>query len=214
MPEQFCLKNSSFSSSLCSSLSSLLATSSLCDCSLICSDGQLSAHKVILAATSSFFSSVFSLNHHNHPLIYLRGVKTDQVQAVLDFLYSGVANVAEDDVEDFLALANDLKIEGLMVKYKKLANSKKRKATKRAIDNEEVKNEDVKDAETSEVCMVTYEKPTNSKKRKAISNAEVKNKQEHNNFTNEDMEDVDTPKEITALSLKYTHHLVPMDGEA
>ena len=37
--------------------------------------------------------------------------------------------------------------------------------------------------------------------------AEVKNKQEHNNFTNEDMEDADTSEEITALSLKDTEGL-------
>jgi len=113
MPEQFHLKNISFSSSLCSSLSSLLATSSLCDCSLICSDGQLSAHKVVLAAASRFFSSVFSLHQHNHPLIYLRGIKAGQMQAVLDYVYSGATQVAEKDLASFLAVAEDLKIDGL-----------------------------------------------------------------------------------------------------
>ena len=113
MTDRFYLENSNYSSSLTSSLSSLLATSSLCDCSLICSDGQLSAHKVILAATSSFFSSVFSLNHHNHPLIYLRGVKTDQMQAVLQFVYEGVCTVQEQSVDSWLEVAADLGIKGL-----------------------------------------------------------------------------------------------------
>ena len=108
------LESTSFSCDLSLSLASLLASSSLCDVTLVCMDGHLLAHKVILAATSSFFNSVFSLNQHNHPLIYLRGVKTDQMKAVLDFLYSGVVNVTEDGVEDFLEVANDLKIEGLM----------------------------------------------------------------------------------------------------
>ena len=113
MPEQFQLRNSGFSSSLTCSLSSLLATSSLCDCILICSDGQLSAHKVVLAAASSFFSSVFSLHQHNFPLIYLRGMKSGQMQAVLDYVYSGVTQVAEEDLASFLAVAEDLKINGL-----------------------------------------------------------------------------------------------------
>ena len=113
MSQILCFENSNYSSSLTSSLSSLLATSSLCDCSLICSDGQLSAHKVILAATSSFFSSVFSLNHHNHPLIYLRGVKTDQMQAVLQFVYEGVCTVQEQSVDSWLEVAADLGIKGL-----------------------------------------------------------------------------------------------------
>ena len=107
------IANHNFTSSLSSSLCSLLDTSSLCDCTLICSDGQLSAHKVILAASSTFFSTVFSLNHHNHILIYLRGIKTAQMQAVLSYIYSGGAQVTEEDLPSFLAVAEDLKIEGL-----------------------------------------------------------------------------------------------------
>ena len=114
MKEKFQLENRSFNSSLASSLCSLLSSSTLCDCTLICSDGQLSAHKVILAAISSFFSSVFSLHHHQHPLIYMRGVKTGQMQAVLSYAYSGGAQVAQDNLPSFLALAEDLEIEGLL----------------------------------------------------------------------------------------------------
>eukprot|EP00092_Neocalanus_flemingeri_P023180 GFUD01025136.1.p1 GENE.GFUD01025136.1~~GFUD01025136.1.p1 ORF type:complete len:315 (+),score=98.65 GFUD01025136.1:98-1042(+) len=136
MPDLFHLENSSFSSSLTSSLSSLLATSSLCDCSLICSDGQLSAHKVILAATSSFFSSVFSLHHHNHPLIYLRGIKTDQMQAVLGYIYSGGTQVAEEDLASFLAVAEDLKIDGLTRKEEEIQTS-----NDFAMSSKEIKNE-------------------------------------------------------------------------
>jgi hypothetical protein len=114
MKEKFQLENSSFTSSLTSSLCSLLSSSTLCDCTLICSDGQLSAHKVILAAISSFFSSVFSLHHHQHPLIYMRGVKTGQMQAVLSYAYSGGAQVEEEDLPGLLALAEDLGIQGLV----------------------------------------------------------------------------------------------------
>jgi len=138
-----CRVESSFSCDLSLSLSSLLATSSLCDCSLVCSDGQLSAHKVILAATSSFFSTVFNqfhIKHHNHPLIYLRGINTSQMKSVLDFLYSGSVNVAEEEVKEFLAVANDLQIEGLMVKNKKTPTSKKNKASGKVSLNEEGQN--------------------------------------------------------------------------
>eukprot|EP00090_Calanus_glacialis_P016226 TRINITY_DN25445_c0_g1_i1.p1 TRINITY_DN25445_c0_g1~~TRINITY_DN25445_c0_g1_i1.p1 ORF type:complete len:333 (-),score=91.02 TRINITY_DN25445_c0_g1_i1:56-1009(-) len=114
MSEQFQLRKSSFSCDLSVSLSSLLASSSLCDVTLIFEDGHLSAHKVILAASSSFFSSVFSLNHHKHPLIYLRGIKTVQMKALLDYIYSGTTQVIEEDLAGFLAVAEDLKIDGLM----------------------------------------------------------------------------------------------------
>ena len=114
MSDKLQLANHNFISSLTSSLSSLLTSSTLCDCTLICSDGQLSAHKVILAASSSFFSSVFSLHHHQHQLVYMRGVKTGQMQAVLSYAYSGRAQVAQEDLPGFLALAEDLGVEGLV----------------------------------------------------------------------------------------------------
>merc|ERR1719427_1763 len=113
MTNNLSFENSNFSSSFSSSISSLLHTSSLCDVTLVCDDGQLSAHKIILAASSSFFSSVFQANPHNHPLLYLRGVKTDQLQSLLQFIYVGVTAVQEENVSSFLAVAADLKIEGL-----------------------------------------------------------------------------------------------------
>merc|ERR1719466_629260 len=114
MTNNLSFENSNFNSSFFSSISSLLHTSSLCDVTLVCDDGQLSAHKVILAASSSFFSSVFQTNPHNHPLMYLRGVKTYQMQSVLQFIYAGVTAMEEENVSNFLAVAADLKIGGLM----------------------------------------------------------------------------------------------------
>ena len=73
MAEQYSLESVNFAANLSSSLATLLSGSQLCDVTLVCDDGQLSAHKVILAASSTFFSSVFLMNPHNHPLMYLRG---------------------------------------------------------------------------------------------------------------------------------------------
>jgi hypothetical protein len=98
-----------------------VTSSTLCDCTLICSDGQLSAHKVILAASSSFFSSLFSLHHQQHYLIYLRGIRTDQMQAVLSYVYQGAAQLNQEDLHSFLAEAEDLKIQGLTRQKQKKA---------------------------------------------------------------------------------------------
>jgi len=114
MAAKYSLESLNFATNLSASLTSLLNGSFLCDITLVCDDGQLSAHKVILAASSSFFSSVFQLNPHNHPLMYLRGVKTEQMQAVLQFLYAGSTAMKEEEVSSFLSVAADLKIVGLM----------------------------------------------------------------------------------------------------
>ena len=67
-------------------------------------DGQqVEAHKVILAASSPFFKNLLQRNKHPHPLIYMRGVKSDDLVAIVDFLYYGEANVFQDNIEAFLA---------------------------------------------------------------------------------------------------------------
>jgi len=114
MAAQYSLENINFTANLSSSLASLLSGSQLCDVTLVCDDGQLSAHKVILAASSTFFSSVFLMYPHNHPLLYLRGVKTEQMQFLLQFLYGGATAMKKEEVPSFLSMASDLKIVGLM----------------------------------------------------------------------------------------------------
>ena len=113
MASKYSLESVNFAATLSASLTSLLEGSLHCDVTLVCDDGQLSAQKVILAASSSFVSSVFQMNPHNHPLMYLRGVKTDQMQSVLQFLYAGNTAMAEEKVSSFLAVAADLRIVGL-----------------------------------------------------------------------------------------------------
>lgn len=114
MGDHLHLGNQNFTSSLSSSLWSLVRSSLLCDCTLVCSDGHLSAHRVILAASSSFFRAVFSSNQHSSTLIYLKGVRKEQVEAVLDFMYKGGTQLSQKDLPSFLQLAEDLKIDGLV----------------------------------------------------------------------------------------------------
>merc|ERR1711892_925755 len=106
-------ENSDYSNVFSTSLSSLLNTSSFCDVSLVREDGQMPAHKVVLSASSKFFHTVFTLNPHPHPLFYMRGVTTDLLQSVLQFIYTGATAVREEQVISFLALGEDLKIAGL-----------------------------------------------------------------------------------------------------
>jgi hypothetical protein len=73
----------------------------------------MEAHRVILAASSPFFQRLLKKNKHPHPLIYMRGMKASQLSAIIDFLYLGEANVIQEDLEAFLALAEELQLKGL-----------------------------------------------------------------------------------------------------
>merc|ERR1712129_271347 len=84
------------------------------DVTLACEDGQqVAAHKVILASASPFFLDLLKRNTHPHPLIYMRGIKPEDLMAIVDFLYCGEANVSQDNLENFLAVAEELKLKGL-----------------------------------------------------------------------------------------------------
>ena len=68
---------------------------------------------MILAASSPFFQRILKKNKHSHPLIYLKGMKSDDLTAIVDFLYFGEASVYQENFESFLAIAEELQLKGL-----------------------------------------------------------------------------------------------------
>ena len=84
------------------------------DVTLISEDGQqLQAHKVILSASSPFFMNIFKINKHPNPLLYLKGFKAKQLDSIIDFMYHGVAEIHQEDLDGFLAVAEELQLKGL-----------------------------------------------------------------------------------------------------
>merc|ERR1711923_614305 len=80
---------------------------------LACDDEQIQAHKVILSACSPFFRNVLRRNPHQQPLLYLKSVRYTDLQAVLNFMYNGEVNVAQEELNSFLAVAEELQVKGL-----------------------------------------------------------------------------------------------------
>ena len=97
-----------------SNLKSLWENKDFLDVTIACDDDQLYAHKVILSAASPFFRHILQRNQHTHPLLYLKGTTKKDIEAVLEFIYSGETQIAEDEMEKFMELANSLAIEGLV----------------------------------------------------------------------------------------------------
>merc|ERR1712004_733663 len=83
------------------------------DVTLACDDSQVQAHKVILSACSPFFRNILRRNPHQHPLLYLKGVKYKELLSVLNFMYQGEVNVAQEELNSFLTVAKDLQVKGL-----------------------------------------------------------------------------------------------------
>ena len=115
MSEKLCLQWNDFKENAINAFGNLREDNNFADVTLACEDGQqVEAHKVILAASSPFFKTLLGRNKHPHPMIYMRGVKSSNLLAILDFLYRGEANVFQDDLDPFLTLAEELKLKGLV----------------------------------------------------------------------------------------------------
>ena len=112
--EKLGLNWNDFKENVISSFGSLRGDNDLSDVTLACEDGhQLEAHKVILASSSPFFMDILKEHKHSHPLIYMKGLNSTDMSAMLDFLYFGEANVYQENLDTFLALAEELKLKGL-----------------------------------------------------------------------------------------------------
>jgi len=111
--EKFCLRWNDFETNISNAFKELRDDKDFFDVTLACDDEQIQAHKVILSACSPFFRNVLRRNPHQHPLLYLKGVKYTDLQSVLNFMYHGEVNVAQEELNSFLAVAEDLRVKGL-----------------------------------------------------------------------------------------------------
>jgi len=111
--EKFCLRWNDFETNISVAFRELREEKDFFDVTLACDDSQIQAHKVILSACSPFFRNVLRRNPHQHPLLYLKGVKYKELLSVLNFMYMGEVNVAQEELNSFLSVAEDLRVKGL-----------------------------------------------------------------------------------------------------
>ena len=114
MKEKLCLQWNNFKENVNSAFGRLRNDKEFTDVTLACEDGQqIEAHKDILAASSPLFEKILQKNKHPHPMIYLKGFHSKDFLSIIDFLYFGEANVFQDDLDSFLAIAEEIQLKGL-----------------------------------------------------------------------------------------------------
>ena len=117
MSEKFCLRWNDFESNISSAFREIRNERDFFDVTLACDDDQtISAHKVIISACSPLFRSMLKRSKHEHPLVYMRGVRYSDLISVLDFMYHGEVSVAQEELNSFLSVAEELKVKGLTQK--------------------------------------------------------------------------------------------------
>ena len=113
MSEKLCLQWNDFQENIKSAFGNLREDNDFTDVTLACEDQSIKAHKVVLSACSPFFKKLLKTHPHPQPLIFMRGIKSSNLKAIVDFIYLGEANVFQEELESFLALAEELQLKGL-----------------------------------------------------------------------------------------------------
>merc|ERR1712126_147824 len=112
---KFSLKWNDFQTNVSSSFSKLRKERDFFDVTLVSDDEvHVSSHKVVLSASSDFFKNILRKSSHSSPLIYLSGVKSEELNFVMDYIYNGEVHIFQNDLDNFLDIAQKLKIDGLI----------------------------------------------------------------------------------------------------
>ena len=115
--EKYALNWNKFETAAMDTIKSLYHERNFTNVTLVCEeDQQVEAHKVILSSASPFFKNILLKKPHPHPLIYLKGLKIDELWAIVDFIYLGKTEVESVNIESFLQVANDLEVKGLQTR--------------------------------------------------------------------------------------------------
>ena len=112
--ENFCLRWNDFKENVNTTFALLRKDTDFADVTLACEDGyQVDAHKIVLGASSPIFHILLKRNIHAHPLIYMQGMKSENLLAIVDFMYNGKANIYQENLDTFLNIAEELQLKGL-----------------------------------------------------------------------------------------------------
>ena len=122
MSNKLCLQWNDFQENSKAAFENLRDDKNFTDVTLVSEDGEhLEAHKVILAASSLFFKKILESSYkHPHPLLFMRGLDSANLTALVDFLYFGEVKVHQENLDSFMTVAGELQIKGLMensIKY-------------------------------------------------------------------------------------------------
>lgn len=110
-----CIKRPQHNMKLANVLNNMLQCGSLTDVTIYCDDGQVNAHKLVLAASSSYFRNLFSrvTNAFHYPIIVLREMHVNDLKTIIQFIYHGEVNVPQNRVDSLMRCANYLEIDGM-----------------------------------------------------------------------------------------------------
>lgn len=111
--QQYCLRWNNHRSNLLTVFEQLLQTEAFTDVTLAVGGTSIKCHKMVLAACSSYFQSLFLDNAHPHPIVVFKDIAYAEIRAILEYMYRGEVNVAQEQLPSLLKVAEALRVKGL-----------------------------------------------------------------------------------------------------
>ncbi|XP_069944041.1 zinc finger and BTB domain-containing protein 14 isoform X9 [Cherax quadricarinatus] len=99
----------------CHILSTLREKERYTDVTVACDGKFYQVHKLVLSTCSEYFEKIFENTPCKHPVIVLKDVQTDELEALLSYMYEGAVSVAQNDLARLIKAAEVLRIKGLAV---------------------------------------------------------------------------------------------------
>ncbi|XP_050715822.1 zinc finger and BTB domain-containing protein 24-like isoform X2 [Eriocheir sinensis] len=84
------------------------------DATLICGEKQFAVHQFVLSTCSLYLENLFKSIPGEHPVLMLPDTPPKAMEKLLDFMYLGQADLTQDDFDQLLDLAEELRIIGLI----------------------------------------------------------------------------------------------------
>ncbi|KAK3873263.1 hypothetical protein Pcinc_021713 [Petrolisthes cinctipes] len=94
-------------------LAALQKKGSYCDATLACDGRFYPVHKLVLGTCSEFFQRMFEVGEKQQMMVVLADLCHEDLEALLDYMYIGEANILQGDLSRFMRAAEALKIKGL-----------------------------------------------------------------------------------------------------
>ncbi|XP_071537203.1 uncharacterized protein [Panulirus ornatus] len=111
--DQFLLKWNNHQNNFVEVFSYLRTQDAFVDVTLACDGKSFSAHRVVLSACSPYFQTLFQTNPCKHPIVFLKDVKGQELEALIEFIYKGEVSVSQSELASLISTAENLKIKGL-----------------------------------------------------------------------------------------------------
>ena len=114
MSEKYALSWRKYSQTVSNSFARFKNEEFLHDVTLVTDDNRIFlAHKFVLSTCSEYFRNILKRCKGQNPYICLEGVGAEEMENIIEYIYSGQVEILHGKLDKFLSIAQRLKIEGI-----------------------------------------------------------------------------------------------------